>query len=353
MLPCGDLRHGEGIVTGITVFVLGAGNFGTCLSCYLGKMGHQVLVWDRSVETLRSITESGFNSRYLPALKLPDTVSSTTDLQDVEQADILLLTVPSHALREMLGHLKLILPERVKVVSTLKGLELKTGLFPRQITGDVLGDSYLKDLVVLSGPSFAAEIAEGHPTCVTVAGFNPSNLSLVQKVFHSPLLRVYTSSDPIGLEVAGAFKNVIAIAAGACVGLGLGENSKAALITRGLAEMMRFGVNMGANPLTFNGLGGVGDLFLTCSSEKSRNYTVGFKLGKGSTLAEVQEGLNSVVEGILTSKALYSLAQEHGVTTPIVDEVFSVLYRVKPVREAMSDLINRDAKPEMDLVDQQ
>lgn len=335
-----------------TVFVLGAGNFGTCLAAHLGKLGHRVLLWDRSAESLRSIATTGRNSRYLPDLQLPPTVQATAKLEDVQQAELLLLTVPSHAVREMLVRLQPLLSRQLKIVSTLKGLELESGLFPRQVALDVLGKEYTEQLVVLSGPSFAVEVAKEHPTCVAVAGLQRSNLLRVQEIFHSPRFRVYTSDDPIGLEVAGAFKNVIAIAAGACAGLGYGANSRAALITRGLAEMLRCGCHLGANPLTFNGLGGVGDLFLTCSSPKSRNYSVGYHLGQGMSRTQAQNRLHSVAEGILTSKALHILAAQRGIPTPIVDQVYLVLYRDKPIKDAVNDLINRDARPERDDAEQ-
>ena len=330
-----------------TVFVLGAGNFGTSLSAHLGKLGHEVLLWHRSQEVLQAIAEQGSNSRYLTDLKLPKTVKATAQLTAVQQADMLLLAVPSYALREMLTQLRPSLSEQL-LVSTAKGLELESGMFPRQIVGDILGESYADSMVVLSGPSFAREVADGHPTCVSAAGCNHESLMRVQEVFHAPHLRVYTSDDPIGLEVAGAFKNVIAIAVGACDGLGYGANSRAALTTRGLAEMMRFGHALGADPMTFNGLGGIGDLFLTCSSPQSRNYSVGYHLGRGYGLAEAQQRINSAAEGILTSKALHFLAQQQGVPTPIVDEVYYVLYHDKPIGNAVNDLISRDARPERD-----
>ncbi len=330
------------------VFVLGAGNFGTALSAHLGKLGHEVLLWDRSRETLQALATTGFNDRYLPDLKLPEAVTATSRLEDVQRAELLLMAVPSHALREMLTQLRPSLSSQQLIVSTAKGLELESSLFPRQIVGDVVGEDYANDMVVLSGPSFAREVADGHPTCVAIAGLQPSNLLRVQEIFHSPRFRVYTSNDPIGLEVAGAFKNVIAIAVGACDGLGYGANSRAALTTRGLAEMMRFGHAVGADPLTFNGLGGVGDLFLTCSSPQSRNYSLGYHLGRGLSCAAAQQQIKSIAEGILTSKALHVLARKQAVPTPIVDEVHAVIYAGKPIEDAVNDLISRAARPERD-----
>ena len=331
-----------------TIFVLGVGNFGTCLAGHLGKIGHEVIVWHRSPEVLQSIAESRRNSKYLNELQLPATVTVAKGLEDVKRAELLLLAVPSHALREMLGQLQPHLPAETVMVSTLKGLEVGSNLFPRQIASEVLGEQRAKGLVVLSGPSFAIEVAREHPTCVSIASDQPTNLLRVQEIFHTNFFRVYTCDDPIGLEVAGAFKNVIAIAAGACAGLGFGANSKAALITRGLTEMIRFGIGLGAKALTFSGLSGIGDLFLSCSSEKSRNYTVGFKLGQGLTIAEIQATLNSVAEGVRTSRALHELAKQHQIPTPIVDEVFNVLYRGKEIASAVDDLLQGQAKAEFD-----
>ncbi len=331
-----------------TVFVLGAGNFGTSLSAHLGKLGHEVLLWDRAREIVQAIAETGRNSRYLSDLQLPATVTATTQLEDVTRAELLLLAVPSHALREVLGRLQSLLAPQQLIVGTAKGLELESGLFPRQIVGDVLGEDYAAAMAVLSGPSFARELADGQPTCVSAAGYDRARLLRTQEIFHAPHLRVYTADDPMGLEVAGAFKNVIAIAVGACAGLGYGANSRAALTTRGLAEMMRLGHTLGANPLTFNGLGGVGDLFLTCSSPQSRNYSLGHHLGRGLSPRAAQRQIKSVAEGILTSKALHFLAQKQGVSTPIVDEVYYVLYHDKPIGAAVNDLISRDARPERD-----
>ena len=331
-----------------TIFVLGAGNFGTSLAGHLGKIGHEVVLWHRSTEVLRSIAETRRNDKYLSDLQLPATVTAASGLKDVKRADLLLLSVPSHALREMLGRLQPHLASKTIIVSTLKGLEVESNLFPRQIALEVLGEQRAKSLVVLSGPSFAVEVAKEHPTCVSIASDQPTDLLRVQEIFHTNFFRVYTCDDPIGLEVAGAFKNVIAIAAGACVGLGFGANSKAALITRGLAEMIRFGVGLGAKSLTFSGLSGIGDLFLTCSSEKSRNYMVGYKLGQGLTIAEIQATLNSVAEGVRTSRALHELAKQHQISTPIVDEVFNVLYRGKAIAAAVDDLLQGQAKAEFD-----
>jgi glycerol-3-phosphate dehydrogenase (NAD(P)+) len=201
--------------------------------------------------------------------------------------------------------------------------------------------------VFLSGPSFAVEIMAGHPTCVSVASHDPDCALAAQKMCHTPLFRCYTSSDPVGLEIAGALKNVIAIASGAAAGLGYQENSRAAFLTRGLAEMTRIGLALKANPITFNGLGGVGDLFLTCTSKKSRNFTVGYRLGNGEQLDTIVESVGSVAEGVTTAKAAFELVDRLGVDAPIIREVFAVLYQGKDIQDAIRDLLNRDPKPEV------
>jgi glycerol-3-phosphate dehydrogenase (NAD(P)+) len=234
------------------------------------------------------------------------------------------------------------------LVCAAKGIELGTLLLPGGVIASVLGSAVAEKASFLSGPSFASEIAAHQPTCVTAASKFEKSAAWTQELFHAAQFRVYTSPDPIGLEVAGALKNVIAIAAGAAVGIGFQMNSQAALITRGLAEITRVGVAMGANPLTFKGLSGVGDLFLTCTSAKSRNYTVGYRLGKGETLNKVTAEIGSVAEGVATAKAAYELSRSLGVSTPIIEETYKVLYEEKPIAQAVMDLLTRDAKSELE-----
>ncbi|MDE3268650.1 MAG: NAD(P)-dependent glycerol-3-phosphate dehydrogenase [Pseudomonadota bacterium] len=332
-----------------TILILGAGNFGTCLACHLGNLGHAVLIWTRSQATVAAINEEHRNDRYLTDIQLPTNVRATSDISDALAAsDILLLAVPTQALRSVLPQVRNHIKPDTLIVSTLKGVELDSGLLPQQIVADVLAAEHAQRMITLSGPSFAAEIAAKQPSCVSIAGRNPDDLNYVQEVFHSPKLRIYTSDDPIGLEVAGAYKNVIAIAAGASAGAGFGENSAASLITRGLAEMVRFGVACGADPMTFLGLGGVGDLFLTCSSKQSRNFRVGFGLGRGHSLADTLAGIDSVAEGVATSKSIYMLAQQRGISSPIAEAVYLVLHQGLPITQAIDDLLNREAKSELE-----
>jgi glycerol-3-phosphate dehydrogenase (NAD(P)+) len=329
------------------VLVVGSGNFGTCLACHLARIGHTVTLWSRDAAVVACITQNHRNPAYLSSILLPASLQATLDLEAaLEQAEVVVLSIPTQAMRSVLLPLQGKIRENQLLISASKGIELGSHYFVSDIVRELLGTAIAIKMAVLSGPSFAIEVAEQLPTAVTVASADLSRAQWAQRVFHSPQFRAYTSSDPVGLEVAGALKNVIAIATGACIGLGLQENSRAALITRGLAEMARVGKALGADPLTFGGLGGVGDLFLTCSSSKSRNFTVGFHLGKGKTLKEAMELAGSVAEGVTTTRAAIALGSKLGVRMGITSATYQVLFENKPVREALSQLITRDASDE-------
>lgn len=329
------------------VLVVGSGNFGTCLACHLARVGHAVTLWSRDAAVVEGITKTHQNPSYLSSILLPDSLHATLDLKAaVAQTEVIVLSIPTQAMRSVLLPLKGLIQETQLLISASKGIELGTHYFVSDIVREVLGEAIAAKLTVLSGPSFAIEVAQGLPTAITMASLDPARAQWAQQVFHSPKFRAYTSTDPLGLEVAGALKNVIAIATGACVGLGLQENSRAALITRGLAEMTRIGAALGADPLTFGGLGGVGDLFLTCSSRKSRNFTVGFHLGQGRTLEQALKLAGSVAEGVTTTQAALELGTQLGVRMAITSATYQVLFEGKPVREALSQLITRDASDE-------
>jgi len=331
-----------------TVLVLGAGNFGTCLAQHLATCGHEVTIWARNTKISASINEFRRNPNYLKEIELSERISATSELSAelVKNSTVVLLAIPTQYLRSVLESIADGFPEDKLLVSAVKGIEIDSRKLPDKIVEDVLGKKIADKLVALSGPSFAIEVAKQLPTAVTMASSDTSRAEWGQKVFHSPFFRVYTSPDPKSVEVAGALKNVIAIASGACEGLGYQSNSRAALITRGLAEMTRTGVALGANPLTFIGLSGVGDLFLTCTSQKSRNYTVGYRLGRGEKLEDIIKTLGSVAEGVYTTKSAYHLGKELGVDMPIIGEVYKVLYENKPIKEAVHDLLHREAKTE-------
>ena len=329
------------------VLVVGSGNFGTCLACHLARIGHTVTLWSRDSAVVEGINQNHRNPSYLSSIQLPEALQASLDLEGpLLQADVIVLSIPTQAMRSVLLPLHGKIRETQLLISASKGIELGTHYFVSNIVKEVLGEAIATKMAVLSGPSFAIEVAQNLPTAVTVGATDINRALWAQQVFHSPHFRAYTSMDPIGLEVAGALKNVIAIATGACMGLGLQENSRAALITRGLAEMTRVGIALGADPLTFGGLGGVGDLFLTCASSKSRNFTVGFHLGQGKSLEDALKLAGSVAEGVTTTQAAITLGKELQVRMPIASATYQVLFERKPVREALSQLITRDASDE-------
>ena len=331
------------------VTVLGAGNFGTCLAQLFADKGLDVVLWDIVPEIATSVNSRRRHPRYLKDFVLSDRIHATVDTDEsiVTESDAVVLAVPTQALRAMLSTWKGKLTEAPLVICAAKGIETDSLKLPAAIISDVLGDAMGDRSVILSGPSFAVEIMGGQPTCVSLASRDADRCLEAQSLCHTPLFRCYTSDDPVGLETAGALKNVIAIAAGAAAGLGYQQNSQAALMTRGLAEMTRIGLAMGANPITFNGLGGVGDLFLTCTSRKSRNYTVGFRLGQGEALEPIIRSVGSVAEGVTTAKAAFALAEKLGVDAPIIREVYAVLYEGKDIHDTIIDLLNRTPKPEI------
>lgn len=338
-------------LTGDRILVLGAGNFGTCLAQHLAEKGHQVTLWARSPEIAEGINQNRKNPKYLTALTLSPRISAINNITGEILAGhrIIVLATAAQALTPVLKKVaEFGISSDHLIICAAKGIELSTMRLPGAIISDILGTAAGKQAVFLSGPSFASEVATHQPTAVVAASHDPTRAQMVQALFHAPQFRVYTSDDPTGVELAGALKNVIAIAAGAAVGLGFQMNTRAALITRGLAEMRRIGVAMGANPLTFEGLAGVGDLFLTCTSEKSRNFQVGFRLGRGERIQAILDSLGSVSEGYATTMAARDLAHKLNVDAPITEASYEVLYESKPIAQAVMGLLTRDAKPELD-----
>lgn len=332
------------------VAVIGAGSWGTALAKLISETApHPVRVWARNPDVARQMHEQHENLAYLPGFKLTSRVSVTTDLDDaLWGARMVFVVVPSHGLRELLQRAAPSLPADVPVVSATKGIENSTLMLMSEVFADVVPD--LGDrLCVLSGPSFAREVAAGAPAAVSVAGHGSRHAETVQALLMSDRFRVYTTDDVVGVEVGAALKNVIAIAAGASDGLGFGHNARAALITRGVAEIARLGQHLGGNPLTLAGLSGVGDLVLTCTGDLSRNRRVGQELGRGRSLDDVLGGMNMVAEGVRTAKSAYELARRHGVDMPITTEVFRVLYEGKAPLEAVDSLMLRAPRPERDV----
>lgn len=330
------------------VAVLGAGSWGSALAKVLSDKGHEVGLWGRRTELTEAIRETRENSAFLPGVKFAPTLKATSVLAEaLDRAEMVVVAVPTHGLREVLREAVGVIPKGVPMVSATKGIEQNTLEFVNEITASEVSWSD-KTFVALSGPSFAKEVALGHPTVVVAASRDLSVAEIVQSAFWTDdRFRVYLSDDVVGVELGGALKNVVAIAAGASDGLGFGHNARAALITRGLAEMARLAMKLGGDALTLAGLAGMGDLVLTCTGELSRNRHVGMELGKGRALSEILGEMRQVAEGVRTARSARELAQREGVPMPITEMVFQVLYHDKPLREAVHELMVREARMEL------
>ena len=329
------------------VGVIGAGAWGTALARHLSEKGLTVTLWAYEQEVVEAIHSKRENSLYLPSVRLPMTLNSTTSLAEaVHSVDSLVFAVPSHAARAVLQRIQPLLHEAVPLVSATKGIEEESLKLMTQVMDDILPPAMKSRILVLSGPSFATEVSRGQPTALCLAGSHAESVKHLQHLFMAPAFRVYGDDDVIGVQLGGALKNVMALAAGVVDGLGLGGNARAALITRGLAEMVRLGVAMGADPRTFYGLSGVGDLILTCTGTLSRNHSVGMRLGKGERLKTILDSMHAVAEGVRTAKAALGLARRHQVEMPIVREINEVLFADKSCRQAVGDLMERGAKEE-------
>jgi len=326
----------------MNAFVIGNGGWGTALGMVLAGNGHDVTLWGPFAEEIEAIRSAGQNTVYLPDVDVPPEINWTSDPSGVAQADLVVLVVPSRFVRSTLETFKPHLPENALLVSATKGLDEETHQRMSEVATDVLG----REVAILSGPSHAEEVARGVPTAVTVAGKSFQCLEKIQAAFSGKTFRVYTSDDVIGVELGGTLKNIIAVAAGILDGIGLGDNSKAALMTRGLAEISRLGGALGAKPETFSGLSGVGDLMVTCASQHSRNRAVGERLGKGESLEQIMDGMKQVAEGVWNAKAARDLAQEHGIDMPITEEVCAIVENGKDPRQALTDLMTRTPKAE-------
>ncbi len=328
--------------------VIGAGGWGTALASLLVQSGHDVCLWVRNPALCSELQNKRENTRYLPGSELPAALIYTTSLAEaIAQKELLVLAVPSQAMRAVVVELVSFLPGILPLfVNTSKGVEEDTLLTMSGVLEAVLGPVAKEKLAVLSGPSFAAEVARGLPTAVTVAATVPAVAHTVQGVFSGPQFRVYTATDVIGVEIGGALKNVIALAAGVSDGLGYGYGARAALITRGLAEMTRLTECMDGLPQTLSGLSGMGDLVLTCTSRLSRNYSVGMRLGEGEQIEAILGRMSMVVEGVRTCRSIFFLAQQLGVEMPIVEQMYALLYTSKSPRHAVADLLAREVKAE-------
>lgn len=329
------------------VAVLGAGAWGTALAKVLADKGEDVRMWSWLAAEADEVERDGENKRYLPGVPLPKNLRATSDLAGaLADASLVVLVVPSHAFRQTLVTAKPHIDPSATLVSATKGIENESLMLMSELIEDELGADVAARAGYLSGPSFAKEVATGIPTNVVIAAKDHDLSIAAQKRFASERFRVYSSDDPAGVEVGGALKNVIAIAAGACDALGFGHNTRAALITRGLAEIARVAKAKGGQQLTLSGLAGMGDLVLTCTGDLSRNRTVGVEMGKGRKLDEVLKGLGHVAEGVKTAKSAYDLANELEVELPICFEVYRVLYEEKPPLDAVRDVLTRPLKKE-------
>lgn len=327
--------------------VIGAGSWGTTLADHLAKKGKEVTLWAFEQELVREMEEKRENSLFLPGIGLSPRLRFTNSLEEaVAGKKMLLFVVPSQVLRGVITTALPHISKAAVIVSASKGIEVGTLLLVSQIYEELLSQELYSKFAVISGPTFAREVAREMPTALVAAAGDADVAEQVQKVFTAGYFRVYTNNDVIGVELGGAIKNVIAIAAGISDGLGFGHNTRAALITRGLAEMSRLGHYMGAQNSTFAGLAGMGDLVLTCTGDLSRNRSVGMKLGKGMKLAEILAEMRMVAEGVKTTESAYNLSRRLGVEMPITDKLFQVLYNDKPVREAVMELMTRDLKAE-------
>lgn len=331
------------------ITVIGAGGWGTALAVLLAGKNYQVALWVRNKTVYRSIVLKRCNETYLPGVKIPASVYPTPRLKEaLQEAALVIMAVPSHGVRTVASTIGEYLSPEAIIVNAAKGLEKESYLRLSQVIAAELPACYRERLAVLSGPNHAEEVSRRMPTLTVVASEHESTAKLVQKALNTPYFRVYTNSDLTGVELGGALKNTIALGVGIAEGLKLGDNTRAALVTRGLVEMTRLGTALGAQAPTFTGLSGLGDLFVTCASKHSRNRTVGIKLGQGLTLERVLAGTPMVAEGVNTTRSAFHLAQQYGIEMPITTEIYKVLFQDKPPRAAVSDLMNRTQKAEIE-----
>ena len=325
--------------------VIGAGSFGTALAVVLSEKASGVHLWSHSRDIIDSIQKQRKNLVYMPDVELPPNIVASTDMKEVmRHADIIVSVVPTQATREVWDGARKLLEPGSRLVMASKGIEKKSHLLVSDIMLEILGEEIRDRLFFLSGPSFARELVLRKPTAITIAGYNKAGIEEIQQVFRTSYFRAYGTTDVVGVELGGALKNVIAIAAGVSDGLDMGFNARAGLITRGLAEIARLGRKLGADPLTFMGLAGLGDLVLTCTGQLSRNLTLGMRIARGESLQEIESSMRMIAEGVPTTESAYELAQMHGIDMPITSGVYSILYQGVNPRDAYLQLMERDLK---------
>ncbi len=323
--------------------ILGAGGWGTALAILWAKDGRDIVLWGHNAQRVEELRSSRENTHYLPGFKLSENVRITSDLKDCGQSSLVVFVVPSTAFRTIAEQMRDLIPSDAILLSCTKGIEHGTGMRMSQILSENFPD---RRVAVLSGPNLAIEVARGLPTATVLGCAETETAVQLQGVLGSPRFRIYTSDEVVGIELGGALKNVFALSAGVSDGLGLGDNSKSALVTRCLAELLRLGTVMGGNARTFYGLSGVGDLIATCFSQHSRNRKVGERLGRGESLGQITSGMQMVAEGVPTTKSAFECGRRFGVETPIIDQMHAILYENKPPAQALTDLLQREQKPE-------
>lgn len=330
------------------VAVLGAGSWGTALSIVLADNGHDVRLWTHRRKQAEAINTTQKNEQYLEIM-VPEQIKAFYNLEEaVAEAEAIVIVVPTKAIREVCQQLNSMLKQPVTIIHASKGIEPESLKRVSQMINEEMTDYRYEDIVVLSGPSHAEEVAQRQPTTVTVSSISAKHAEIAQDLFINESFRVYTSPDLVGIELGGALKNIVALGAGISDGLGYGDNAKAALITRGLAEIARLGASLGANPLSFLGLPGVGDLIVTCTSVHSRNWRAGNLLGKGNKLNDVLDQMGMVVEGVRTAKAAHQFAKQQQVEMPITEGIYQILFEDKIPRAVVEQLMTRNKREEMD-----
>lgn len=329
--------------------MLGAGSWGTALAVWLATRGRRVTLWGHDAAHIDLLRATGTNEKYLPGVGLPPTIELVCDLATIDGSDLAVFVTPSRAIREVAGQVASAarLAPGAVVLSCTKGIEFGSGRRMSEVLADSLPDA---ETAVLSGPSHAEEVARHSPTAVVLGAANPATATRLQGLFNAGALRAYTSEDVPGIELGGALKNIFAIAAGVSDGLGFGDNAKAALLTRSLAELIRLATRMGGRRETFQGLSGLGDLMVTCFSRHSRNRRVGERLGRGETLADITASMSMVAEGVPTARSAFACARKLGVETPVIDEVHAILYEGRAPVAALRNLFGREPRPENDAV---
>jgi glycerol-3-phosphate dehydrogenase (NAD(P)+) len=329
--------------------VIGAGSWGTTLAKLLAEKGLSTTLWVFEKELIEEIKKKRINSYYLPDVVLPENLEFTNDLETaVKDRDIIVSVTPSHVVRNVMTEAVQFIKKGAVIVTASKGIENETLLTMSQVLEEVIPEKLAVKIVALSGPSFAKDVAGCLPTAVTIASQDSDVCKFIQNIFSTSYFRTYTHSDVLGVELGGALKNVIAISAGVSDGLGLGSSTRAALITRGLAEITRLGLKLGADARTFMGLSGIGDLVLTCTGDLSRNRTVGIRLGKGEKLKDILSSMRMVAEGVKTAKSAYNLSKKLNVEMPITEETYRILYEDKDAKDAVISLMKRELKSEME-----